>query len=324
MITENQKKNISGKLKRTIFEQAILIILCVLVIVMSIFLKGFWTWNNLFNMLRQNAVLGIMACGMTIVIISKGIDLSSAAILSLSAIAALKVQHLGYFALVLTAITVGLICGLINGVIIGKIKANFLIVTLATAILFKAASFILSGGRNVRVDNNNVYTFIGIGNIFRIPAIAYLLVAIVLFTGILLHKSIIGRRFYLTGINDKAALASGINVSNISMLAYIINGVLIGISAIALSARLPRIRVDTGSDYLFDVITIVVLGGTSLSGGVGGINKTILGFAVFILMVNGMALLGIPYEFQQLIKGIILVSAVLYDEYSKRRRVLYI
>jgi ribose/xylose/arabinose/galactoside ABC-type transport system permease subunit len=126
-----------------------------------------------------------------------------------------------------------------------------------------------------------------------------------------------------TGLNDKAAKVAGINTSNIIMGSYVINGFVIAVASVILTSRLPRIRVGTASYYLFDVITIVVLGGTALSGGVGGIYKTAIGLMIFAVMNNGMVLMGIPFEYQQMIKGIILILAVLYDEFNRRKRLLY-
>jgi ribose/xylose/arabinose/galactoside ABC-type transport system permease subunit len=141
--------------------------------------------------------------------------------------------------------------------------------------------------------------------------------------GVILQKTSSGRRLYATGLNDKAALVAGINVSNIVMSTYVLNGLLIGIASVVLCARLPRIRVGTAADYLFDVITVVVLGGTSLAGGIGNIYKTAVGLLLFAVINNAMALLTIPFEFQQLTRGIILILAVLYDEFNRRKRVLY-
>ena len=151
----------------------------------------------------------------------------------------------------------------------------------------------------------------------------YLLIIVFIISGILLHKTIAGRRLFATGLNDKAAKVAGINTSNIIMGSYVINGFVIAVASVILTSRLPRIRVGTASYYLFDVITIVVLGGTALSGGVGGIYKTAIGLMIFAVMNNGMVLMGIPFEYQQMIKGIILILAVLYDEFNRRKRLLY-
>jgi ribose/xylose/arabinose/galactoside ABC-type transport system permease subunit len=123
-------------------------------------------------------------------------------------------------------------------------------------------------------------------------------------------------------LNDRAARVSGINADKVVMWTYILNGALAGVASVLITSRLPRIRVGTASEYLFDVITIVVLGGTALSGGIGSIYKTAIGLLIFAIINNGMALLALPYEYQQLIKGIILILAVLYDEFNRRKRSL--
>jgi len=141
--------------------------------------------------------------------------------------------------------------------------------------------------------------------------------------GILVHRTAMGRRLFATGLNARAARVAGINTSNIIMGSYVVNGFICAVGAIVLTSRLPRIRVGTASEYLFDAITVVVLGGTALTGGVGGIAKTIVGLGIFAIITNGMSLLGIPYEYQQMIKGIILVLAVLTDEFTGRKRLQY-
>ena len=139
-------------------------------------------------------------------------------------------------------------------------------------------------------------------------------------SGVLLSRSVAGRRLYAVGLNDRAARCAGINDSRIVLMSYVINGLICAVASVLLTSRLPRVRVGTASDYLFDVITIVVLGGTALSGGVGSIYRTTVGLLIFAIISNGMALLHIQFEYQQLIKGIILILAVLYDEFNRRRR----
>jgi len=308
---------------RFFFSQTMLLIFIVLFIAISIASDKFLTSRNFFNIIRQSTVLGMMACGMTIVIIGKGIDLSAASILALCAVVNVMLQKYGYFTSVTTAILVGTACGLINGYLIGKVKANFIIVTLGTQILFTATALIISGGRNLKSRPEPLFSYIGDESILGIPVMGYFLAATFILFGILLHRTISGRKLFATGLNERAARVAGINTSNIIMTSYIINGFICSVASVVLTSRLPRVRVGTASEYLFDVITIVVLGGTALTGGVGGIVKTLVGLGIFAIITNGMSLLGIPYEFQQMIKGIVLVLAVLYDEFNRRKRLLY-
>ncbi len=323
IIEKQDKINIKNSLARFFYSQAMLLILIVLFIAMSFVSDTFLTLRNLFSVIRATTVLGIMACGMTIVIIGKGVDLSAAAILGLCAVVNVMMQVYGFWPAALAAISVGLACGLLNGFLIGKVKANFIIVTLGTQLLFTAIALLVSAGRNLRSRPERIFSYIGTENLFGIPVMAYLLVFIFIISGLLLHKTIGGRRLFAIGLNDKASLVAGINVSNVQMFTYTIMGLYAGIASLVLTARLPRVRVGTATEYLFDIITIVVLGGTALSGGVGGIYKTLIGLAIFAIIRNGMALLATPYEYQQMITGIILVLAVIYDEFNRRKRLLY-
>lgn len=305
------------------YNQTMLIILIVLFIIMSFVSENFFTVGNIFNLFRQVAVIGIMACGMTVVVVGKGVDLSTAAIVGLASVANVMLQKYGFFTGVFVAIAVGVLCGLINGYFIGKVKANFIIVTLATQILFTATALIISGGRNLNSRPFRIYFYIGAENIFGFPVIILFLIIIMVISGILLQKTIPGRRLYAVGLNAKAALVSGINVSNVVMNSYVINGLLCGIASVVLTSRIPRVRVGQTAPYLFDTVTVVVLGGTALTGGVGGISNTVIGLIIFGIINNSMGILAAPFEYQQLIKGMILIIAVLYDEFNRRRRLLY-
>jgi ribose transport system permease protein len=315
-------RNARKAIANIFYGQTMLIILIALIIVMSIASSGFLSLRNLLNIIRQFSVLGIMACGMTIVIIGKGMDLSAASILALCAVSNVMLQPYGYLYSVVVSIAVGFVCGFINGYLIAKVKANFIIVTLGTQIIFTGIALIVTGGRNLRSRPEPIFHFIGDASFLGIPILGYFLIVVMIIMGVLLQKSIAGRRLYAVGLNDRAARAAGINVTNIVMWSYIINGLVLSVASILLTSRLPRVRVGTAAEYLFDVITVVVLGGTALSGGVGGIYRTAIGLLIFAIIANGMALLSLPYEYQQLVKGVILILAVLYDEFNRRRRSL--
>lgn len=313
----------SNKFMSFFYNQSMLLIFILFFVFMSIFSSSFLTLINLSNIIKQSAVIGIMACGMTIVIIGKGLDLSAAAILGLCSVINVMLQPYGYLTAIIISVIVGTVCGFINGYLIGKIKANYIIITLGTQLLFTALSLIISEGRNLKNRTEPIFSYIGTQNLFGVPVILYLLIIIFSIFSLFLHKSIPGRRLFIVGSNDKAARVAGINVDNIIASSYIINGFICGVASIVLASRLPRIRVGTAASYLFDVITVVVLGGTALSGGIGGMYNTVIGLGIFALLNNGMALLGISYEYQQVIKGIVLILAVLYNEFNRRKRLLY-
>lgn len=304
-------------------DQAILVVLILIAVVMSIVSDNFFNLTNIFNIIKQVSILGIMACGMTIVVIGGGIDLSIGSILSLCIVVATKMQAFGYAVSVLMGFAVGICCGLINGLLIGKVRANAILVTLANLTLFQAATYIYVGGMNVPGKTTGIYAFVGRGSVLGIPTIILALLVVLLVAGIVLGKTRYGRKLYATGLNPAAAIASGIRTSNIILSTYVFLGITAAIAALILTSRLGRAHPTVGAPYLFDVITAVVLGGTSLSGGVGSIYKTTIGFLFIGELNNSMVLLGIPSTYQQMIKGIVLIAAVLYDEYNKRRRYYY-
>lgn len=308
-------------IKSFFLNQAILISLFAIIIIMSIVSDGFLTTQNLINIARQISILGILAAGMTIVIIGKNIDLSIASMISLCSVVAVKMQPYGFILSVISTICLGLVCGAINGIVIGKLRTNIILTTLSTQLIFLGLALLLTKGINLFGSTENIFLFFGNSNFLGIPVMALILVLVLAVNGIVLQKTVVGKKIYAIGFNRRAALASGVNVSNIVMLTYIINGLNVAIASLVLASKLPLIRASMSPDHLFDTITIVVLGGTALSGGIGNMQKTALGLLLLGVINNSMALLALPFEYQQLAKGAILILGVLYDEYTNRRRV---
>ena len=298
--------------------QTMLLILVVGALAMTFLSPNFLTTRNLFNIIRQVAVLGIMAIGMTYVVIGKGIDLSISGVLSLCAIVGMKMQPYGFGVVVIAVSITGVCCGALNGYLIGKVKANPIIVTLGTSLVFVSLALIYSLGRSIINQPDRVYSFLGNEDVLGIPAVLILIVALFILAGAVLDRSIYARRLYAVGLSERAALASGIKSSNVIWLSYIIQGFFVAAASLVYTSRLNTVRVNIITPYVFDVITIVVLGGTTLSGGYGNLYKTFIGLLLFGVISNAMGLMAIPYEFQQMIKGIILVGAVVYDQFSSR------
>jgi ribose transport system permease protein len=309
--------------KKIFINQSMLFVLILLLIILAFVSDKFFTLNNIFNIFRQTGVLGILACGATIVIICGGIDLSVGSILTLSMLVGIKLLPYGYTVSIIATIITGIVCGLINGILIGKYNGNYFMVTLSTLIIFQGFALLVSGGYNLQGINAEPFTFVGKGNILGIPAIIYVLVFILIISGIFLQKSIFGRRLYAVGINKYAAFAAGINVPNIIAGSYIVSGALTGIAAVVLSSRLVMIQPGAGKPYLFEVVTAVVLGGINLSGGYGNIFKTTLGFLLLGIINNSMAIMGVQYESQQMIKGAVFIIALIYVEFINRKRIYF-
>ena len=308
------------KIKKFIFSQSMLLILFLIIIVVSVIAPQFFTIRNIFNIFRQVSVLAIMAIGMTYVIIGKGIDLSIHGILGLCAIAGMLIQPYGYWLSIIVSIIIGITCGLLNGYLIGFVKANPIIVTLSTGLIYLGLAFIISKGEFITNPSEGVYSFIGNASILGIPAVLYLYIIFVLVFGIILKSTIYGRQLYAIGANEEASKVAGIKTPIIKMLSYVILGFTIGVAALVYTSRLNTVRVDKSDQWVFDVITIVVLGGTALSGGVGNMYKTVIGLMVFSVLNNSIGIMNMPFEYALVLKGLVLISAVIWVEFSVRKR----
>jgi ribose/xylose/arabinose/galactoside ABC-type transport system permease subunit len=308
------------KWKRVLIDQSILIVFLLLILILSLSLDKFFTFSNLINIMRQVSIMGIMACGATVVIIGGHIDLSIGSILSLVMIVMIKTQPYGYFVSVISGIATGVICGLINGVIIGKYRANFFMTTLSTLLLYQGFALLISGGYNLKGSIGKIFIFIGRKTFLNIPIMVFAWLAVAIVIGFILRETIFGRRVYAMGSNISVTSIAGINVPKMIIGIYTISGLTSGIAGVILISRLTMAQPAAGAHYLFDVITAVLIGGISLSGGQGNIFKTILGVVLIGTVINGMALIGMPFEYQHFAKGVIFIFAILYDEFMKRKR----
>jgi len=309
------------KLKNILKDRAILIVLIVLFIVMSLLKPDtFLTFRNITNILRQVTVLGIVSCGMTMVLISGNLDLSVGSTLSLCMVLPILLQQRGLFLAITVTLLVGLVIGSINGFIVGKLKANSLIVTLGMLSIIQGVAFLITKGNNVLGDPDSSYSFIGKGVVLKIPFPVYILVFIIIVSHFILSKTNFGRSIYATGGNEYAAYSSGINTNNIRMLAFIILGICCALGGIITSSTISSAQPTGGQGSEFDVLTAVILGGTSLSGGIGSILNTMIGVLLLGVIGNSMIMLGLPFSFQLAIKGLLLVIAVCYDVISRGSR----
>ena len=310
-----------GALNAFMGNYSIALVLVLVTGAISLMSNRFFTVSNLFNMLRSVSIYGIMAFGMTYVIIGGGIDLSIGSIMSLCMINAVLLQPQGVFFALVTTVVLGLFAGFINGLLIGKIGANALIVTLSTQILYQAAALIYSGGYNQLGNPESTFNVIGRDNMLGVPILIWILIGVMVLSQFVLSNTTFGRRLYITGSNSVAAGFLGIRTQNILMFTYVISGFMCSISAIMLSSRLTSAQPTSGAPYLFDVFTAVILGGTSLSGGKGSCINTIIGIFLLGVISNGMMVMSVPFSYQQMIKGVILVLAVIYDSYNRERKI---
>ena len=293
----------------------IFIAFCMLVIVLAIISPAFLSTSNLINILRQIAVNGIIAVGMTFVIIAGGIDLSIGSILAFAAVIATSLAHPSEHSLfipVAAGILAGLGLGLVNGIIIAKKRLAPFIVTLGMMTAARGLSLVYTSGRPI-INLSDSYNEIGGGYFAGIPLPVITFLLIILVGAFVLHFTRFGRYVYATGGNELAAKVSGINTNLVIIRVYAISGMLAGLAGIVLSSRVMSGSPSTGQGYELDAIAAVVIGGTSLSGGTGSIAGTIAGVLIIGVMNNGLDLLNVSSYWQLIVKGLIIVLAVLLD-----------
>jgi ribose/xylose/arabinose/galactoside ABC-type transport system permease subunit len=312
-------RNWPGILSDIVRGRAILFVLITVFILMSMLKPNtFLSVRNLTNVLRQVTVLGILACGMTMVLISGNFDLSVGSNYSLCMVLPMLLQPKGLFLAIAVTLLAGIVVGLVNGIFVGKFKANAFIITLGMLSIIQGLAFMVTNGRNIPGDPDSPYSLIGGGVVLGIPVPVYILVSIALISHFLLCKTTFGRSIYVTGGNEYAALSSGINTGNVRMVTFMILGFLCAIGGIITSSLLANGTPYGGKGYEFDVITAALLGGTSLFGGKGTIFNTLTGVLLLGVIANSMILLRFPFNFQQIVKGVILISAVYYDMISSQ------
>lgn len=287
-------------------------------VILSFISSNFLTVTNLLNVVRQIVVNGILAIGMTIVCLTGGIDLSVGSIVAFSGIIAaglLRDTSCPIIVIVLAAIAVGAVCGLYNGYFVAYWNAAPFVVTLSMMTIARGMTYVYSDGRpisNLRTE----FLTIGKGSIAGIPIPTLILAVVFILGSIMLTKLKFGRYVYAVGGNENAAMVSGINVKRIKMMVYVLSGIACGIAAIILTARVSAGLPQAGESYELDAIAATVIGGTSLSGGRGRLWGTIVGAVLLGIVNNGLDLLNVSSFYQQIVKGLIILGAILID--SKR------
>lgn len=279
----------------------------------------FRTLSNLENILQQISVNGILAIGMTLVIITAGIDLSVGSVLALSGVVATSFAHPGAHRLIVPmalGLLAGLVCGTVNGLLIAKKRLAPFIVTLGMMTVARGLALVYTNGRPV-INLSDSYNAIGGGAVAGIPYSALIFLSVVLSGIFILHLTRFGRYVYAVGGNELAAKVSGVNTDRILIGVYALAGALAGVAGIVLSSRIMSGQPATGVGYELDAIAAVVIGGTSLSGGVGSIAGTLVGVFIIGVMNNGLDLLNVSSYWQLVLKGLIIVLAVLLDKKPK-------
>ncbi|WP_330646880.1 ABC transporter permease (plasmid) [Thioclava litoralis] len=293
----------------------------ILLVTLAIISPNFLSPNNLFNVLRQVSINGVLAVGMTFVILTAGIDLSIGAILALSgAVAASLVTGsapMNPVLAVLAGTATGMACGALNGVLIARFAVPAFVVTLGMLSVARGATLLYSGGRPV-ANLSGEFRWLGQGVVAGIPVPVILFAIVFAIAAFVLRYTVYGRRIYAVGGNPKSARTSGINPARIVFSVYVIMGALAGLAGVMLTARTTAALPQAGLGYELDAIAAVVIGGTSLTGGVGRIGYTLIGVLMIGVISNGLDLLGVSSYYQQIIKGSIIVLSVMIDRSRSR------
>lgn len=290
--------------------------LLLIVVIISIMSPSFLTADNIFNVLRQVSISALIAFGMTFVILTGGIDLSVGSTLALTGAVAATLLAGGYdpFIAMAAALALGLVLGAVNGIIIAKGKVAPFIATLATMTIYRGLTLVYTDGKPVSgLGDHLAFQMFGKGYLLGIPVPIVTMAVAFLVLYFILRKTTFGRRVYAIGGNAEASRLSGINVDRTTIAVYALTGMLAAMSALILTSRLNSAQPTAGTSYELDAIAAVVLGGTSLTGGRGWIFGTLVGALIIGVLNNGLNLIGVSSFFQQVVKGIVILFAVLID-----------
>lgn len=290
--------------------------LIILVIVVTVLNPTFLEPLNILNLLRQVAINALIAFGMTFVILTGGIDLSVGSTLALSSaiMASLLVGGAPPLIAIMIGCLLGAGLGAMNGVMITKGKMAPFIATLATMTIYRGLTMVFTEGNPITgLGDSLLFQMFGRGYFLGIPVPAITMAIMFALLWVLLNKTSFGRKTYAIGGNEKASIISGIKVQRIKILVYSLAGFLAALSGAILTSRLDSAQPTAGSSYELDAIAAVVLGGTSLSGGRGRIVGTLVGALIIGTLNNGLNLLGVSSFYQAVVKGIVIVIAVLMD-----------
>lgn len=309
-----------------ISDYAVFIALILLVAAMMIFADGFATSSNLLNLLRQAAFNGLIAFGMTLVILSDGIDLSVGSVFALAAIicAELIMTGMNTVLAVLISLVAGTVLGLVSGFLVAKCRLQAFIATLITMTAYRGVAYIITDGRPISrlaesaASGAFFFKALGKGNLLlfetiKIPIPALILILVFLAVWFILSKTTFGRRIYATGSNAKCAKLVGVDTAKIKMACYGISGFLAALAGLMMCSRLNSAQPTFGTGYELDAIAATALGGTSMAGGRGKITGTIAGVLIIAVLNNGLNIMDVSSYYQQVIKAVVILVAVLSD-----------
>ncbi len=308
-------------IRSLITEYFIFVIFIALVIVLTCLKPSFISPTNLANILKQASINGILAFGMMYVIISGGFDMSVGSTVAFTGILAAMLGN-GDFPLIvplLVAMAAGLVVGIVNGVGVAIGNLPPFIMTLGTMTAVRGLALVVSKGKPI-TGISPEYRAIAAGSVFGIPALAVVLLAVIIVCSFVLAKTVYGRRVYACGGNLMASQVSGINTNFIRISTFAIAGLLAGLSGFLMTSRVTIGQPTAAESYEMDAITACVVGGVSMSGGVGKPWGVVVGCLLITVITNGLDIMGVNSHWQKIVKGIIIVAAVLIDINGRKKK----
>lgn len=298
----------------------ILPVLVLIVVVFSFIAPNFMTEANIMNITRQASINIVLAAGMTFVILTGGIDLSVGSILGVTAVLALVSSlnpAIAHFAVPI-ALLAGLGMGVFNGLLVAYAGLPPFIVTLGTYTALRGFAYLAADGTTV-INSNIAFAWIGNGYLGSVPWLVIIAFAVIAVCWFILRRTTLGTHIYAVGGNLQAARLTGVKVSFVLIFVYAASGLLSGLGGVMSASRLYSANGNLGVGYELDAIAAVILGGTSFVGGIGTITGTLVGALIIATLNNGMTLMGVSYFWQLVIKGAVIIVAVLIDKYRTRK-----
>lgn len=290
--------------------------LILMFIIFSLASPNFANFDNFVGILLSTAVNGVLAVGVTFVIITSGIDLSVGTVMTFSAVmtgVCISIWKLPIPIGILGGLAAGALSGFVNGSLIGKIKIPPFIATLGIMMVAKGLSLVISGLKPIYFTDSPGFYEIAMGSVWGIPSAVLILFGAAFVASLILTKTVLGRYTFALGSNEEAARLSGINVDAWKIAIYTLGGLFSGLGGVLMASRLNSAQPALGQGYELEAIAAVVIGGTSLSGGEGSILGTVIGAFIMSVLTNGLRILSIPQEWQIVIIGVIVILAVYLD-----------
>jgi ribose transport system permease protein len=304
--------------------------LIAIVIIFSLLSPNFLQFDNVVGILIATTVNGILALGVTFVIITGGIDLSIGTVMTLSSVMTavfITELHLPVPVGILAGVATGALAGVVNGTVIAKLKLPSFIATLGMLNIAKGLALVVSGLKPIYFNDTPDFNRTAMGSIFGyfipgfdIPNVVLVLFGSAIVASLILSKTILGRFTFALGSNEEAARLSGVNVDAWKIAVYTVAGIFSGIAGVVLGARLNSAQPSLGQGYELDAIAAAVIGGTSLSGGEGSILGTVIGAFIISTLQNGLRILSVPQEWQTVVTGGIVILAVYLDIVRRRQQ----